>query len=211
MSDWRPEHDNALKAHLDAGLSAMQAATELVAQFGIHRSRNSVIGRARRKSIPLKASQTVLNARAGKKSLRPKNLVVILGTPPKFKRGRKPNATPPQRPDVAIRKAASAPKLGSVSFVPRPDPRPGAVPLLELVPDGCRWPSGDGAAVLFCNDARISGKSYCQIHHDMATTRDYRARGLERPDFQALLRRCKGPSALNLQRDFQAGGIGGDE
>lgn len=161
MSDWLPEYDNALRAHFEAGLSAAMAAAQINATFGLRKSRNSVIGRARRERIPMKASQTVLNARMGKKSAHlPSSPVPILGAAPKFKRGRKPNI---QRPDIAIRKANSAIGNPIAAFVPRPDPRPGAVPLLELVPDGCRYPNGNFVPYLFCNQPTSEG-SYCAGH-----------------------------------------------
>jgi len=159
---WKPEWDEALKQHFAAGLSGSVTATKLNAEFSTAFTRSAVGGRAKRLKVPRKASQSVLNARAGKKSLLPKTSA-ILGAPPKFKRGRKPNTTPPQRPDIGIRKAASAPKLGTVAFKPRPDPRPGAVPLLDLAPDGCKWPSGEGP-YLFCNEPRFEARPYCAAH-----------------------------------------------
>ena len=153
MSDWLPEYDNALRAHFEAGLSAAMAAAQINATFGLRKSRSAVIGRAQRQKMHMSPGK---GGRQGPK-----------GGP--SQRKPRPRAASSQRPDTAIRKAASAPKLGSVSFVPRPDPRPGAVPLLDLAPDGCRWPSGDHApTMLFCNEPKIEGLSYCGPHCQIA-------------------------------------------
>ena len=131
---WKPEWIDRLKGHLAASLSAKAAAIELNGEFGTRFTRCSVIGRARRSGFAL-----ISGSKGGIKST-------------KVKRPRLP------------RKAASRPKPVTAPFVPRPDPRPGQVPLLELVPDGCRWPSGEGAAMLFCNEPQEPGQVYCSEH-----------------------------------------------
>jgi len=147
---WLPAHDAALKHHIEVEhLSALQASVELNRSFRTAYSRNAVIGRAKRTGIRL------AGGRGGRRG--PKG-------GPSQKRPRAKAVTPTQRPDVALRKAASGPKLGPVSFQPRPDPRPGQVPLLELAADGCKWPSGEGAAVLFCNEPQLNGHPYCADH-----------------------------------------------
>jgi len=147
MSDWRPEHDDALQSYFKAGLSASMAAEAIKTEFGIEKTRSAVIGRAKRKKIHMAPGH---GGRTGPK-----------GGPSQ----RKPRqrAISAQRPDTAIRKAASAPKLATVAFKPRPDPRPGAVPLLDLAPDGCKWPSGEGP-YLFCNEPRFEARPYCAAH-----------------------------------------------
>jgi hypothetical protein len=38
------------------------------------------------------------------------------------------------------------------------------VKLVNLEPDMCRWPLGEGRAVLFCGDAKMRARSYCRDH-----------------------------------------------
>jgi hypothetical protein len=148
MSGWLPEHDNALRRHLENGMSLRDVAAALNAEFHLGKSKNATLGRA---------------WRLGAKSIHPRGKQNAT----KPKSPRKPRTTPAQRPDIAARKAASGPKLVPASFVPRPDPRPGHVPLLDLVPDGCKWPSGDGP-FLFCNEPRWPDSPYCGDHHGLA-------------------------------------------
>jgi|GraSoiStandDraft_42_1057292.scaffolds.fasta_scaffold566347_1 hypothetical protein len=38
------------------------------------------------------------------------------------------------------------------------------VPLVELAPNGCRYPYGDSGAYRFCGRPRLAGFSYCEAH-----------------------------------------------
>jgi hypothetical protein len=147
---WKPEWVEALRGHLAFGMSASMAAAELNSTFRIAVTRCAVIGKARREDIPLAPAK--------------------VGAP---KRPRPKRAKVPQRPDIAHRKAGGAPKLVPASFVPRPDPRPGQVPLLDLVPDGCKWPAGGWngdihTTILFCNEPQEPGQVYCPAHCGLA-------------------------------------------
>jgi len=144
---WKQEWVESLRGHLAAGLSAAMAAAEVNSEFRTTFTRCSVIGKARREKMPLAPPKIAAVRR------------------PKLPR--KPRTTPDQRPDIAVRKAASACKAAPASFVLRPDPRPGHVPLLDLVPDGCKWPSGDGP-FLFCNEPQEPGQVYCPDHCALA-------------------------------------------
>ena len=141
MSDWLPEHDAELRANFNAGLplSYAEVAEVINGKFGTGFTRNAAVGRGHR---------------LGLTTSRPKCVP---------KSGPKRATTPAQRPDIARRKAASGSKDVPASFTPRPDPRPGLVPLLELAPDGCKWPSGDGP-FLFCNEPVLAGEPYCGPH-----------------------------------------------
>jgi GcrA cell cycle regulator len=153
MSDWLPDHDAALRKHLRAAMTPRAAAAALNREFRTSYTRNSVISRARRIHVPL-VSRAVQHH--GGHS-------VSTDSAPKPKKA----VTPAQRPDIAIRKAARGPKAPAVPFLPRPDPRPGQVPLLELAADGCRWPSGEGP-YLFCNEPQLDGAPYCGPHCSLA-------------------------------------------
>jgi GcrA cell cycle regulator len=138
---WKPEWIESLRSHLAAGLSGSQAATEVNSEFGTAFSRCAAIGKANRAKIPMVKRKS--------------------GPKPKPKTA-KPKRT--RRPDVPHSKPRTERKL----FTPRPDPRPGMVPLLELAVDGCRWPSGEGPAMLFCNQPQHEGFPYCGSHAAMA-------------------------------------------
>jgi GcrA cell cycle regulator len=138
---WKPEWIESLRSHLAAGLSGSQAATEVNSEFGTAFSRCAAIGKANRANIPM------VKRKSGPKP--------------------KPKTTKPKRirrPDVPH----SKPKPAHVPFTPRPDPRPGLVPLLDLAADGCRWPSGDGADMRFCNRPQFAGFPYCGEHVGLA-------------------------------------------
>jgi hypothetical protein len=49
--------------------------------------------------------------------------------------------------------------------------KPLNVPLLELAPNGCRWPSGNGSRQFpytFCDHTQIEGSSYCLSHYALS-------------------------------------------
>lgn len=143
MSGWQHIHILALRRHIEFnGFSASQAAGALNEEFRTAYSRNAVISKIKREGIRMSPGN-------GGGRLGPK------GGPSQ----RKPRVKTGPAPR---RKAASAPKAPAVPFTPRPDPRPGQVPLLELAADGCKWPSGDPA--LFCNEAQHPGFPYCADH-----------------------------------------------
>jgi GcrA cell cycle regulator len=131
-----------LRENFDGGMifSYAEIASVINKTFGTNFSRNATIGRGSR-----------LGLVCIKKIKFPK---------PKTA---KPKRIRPQRPDVPHSKPRTEPK----PFVPRPDPRPGLVPLLELAVDGCRWPSGEGPFV-FCNSPQYESLPYCGAHAGLA-------------------------------------------
>lgn len=62
--------------------------------------------------------------------------------------------------------------------------------ILELNDETCRWPIGEGASMFFCGAEPLDGKPYCGAHCARAYTNH--ARGWERPDSSARLRRMNG-------------------
>ena len=142
---WKTEWTEALRGHLAAGLSASMAAAEMNSEFRTTFTRCAVIGKARREDIPLAPAK--------------------VGAP---RKPRPPRAKVPQRPDIAIRKAASGPKKPAEPYVPiETNIPPGATPLLDLDLDGCKWASGDGPFV-FCNRPVAEGLPYCRGHAALA-------------------------------------------
>lgn len=149
---WSSERDDVMRDLIasDDTLSAEDVASRLTVQWGCEVTRNSVIGRAGRQGIPL-------NGRS-------------ISVSPKPATTRKPRTTPDQRPDIAIRKIAAGPKLQAKPFTPRVvDVRTENVTLLELAPDGCRWPSvSNGDQHLFCNHQWLGDGPYCSGHARIA-------------------------------------------
>ena len=86
---------------------------------------------------------------------------------------RKPRAPRAPRPRL---KTPSLPALvkGSIALIPfhqpkPPDPNRPPAPLLDMLPDGCRFPvSPHNARVhVFCNQPQLETSSYCGPHHDL--------------------------------------------
>lgn len=145
MTGWTPEQDAELRANFDAGLplSYAEMAEVLNGKFGTSYTRNAAIGRGHR---------------LGLTKIRPNSVP---------KTGPKRAVTPAQRPDIAIRKAVALPTIPA-PFVPRlVEVHTENVPLLDLTPNGCRWPSGDGEFV-FCNLPQEPCMPYCPDHCALA-------------------------------------------
>ena len=47
----------------------------------------------------------------------------------------------------------------------------GTVTIMELLPNDCRWPSGDRSPFMFCGAPQIEGCSYCEAHALMGFTK----------------------------------------
>jgi GcrA cell cycle regulator len=136
-STWTAARDAMLIEAYNAGLSYSWIAAEI---GGV--SKNACIGRASRLGL-------------AKRKTAPK---------PQTKRKAAPKEGA-QRPDIAIRKAATAPKVVA-PYKPKPDPiKPGRVPLIQLTEDTCRWPSGDRPEdVRYCGLRPVDGSPYCETH-----------------------------------------------
>lgn len=136
---WTLEQSDALVAFVQSGLSYAQSAAALNEQFGTSYSRNSAIGRANR---------------------------IGLACPIKIAQGRRsPRKHQPYKP---------RPKKPRIAFVPIEVIRarceeiiPENVPLVDLSPNGCRFPFGDGPFV-FCNHTQMEGSSYCPPHFGLS-------------------------------------------
>jgi GcrA cell cycle regulator len=147
---WAPQHCDALKEFVAAGLSFSEAATALNRKFGTAYTRSAVIGRAKRMKLVIRT--------------RP-------GAAPRFK--------PPKPRPVASRKSedtaaegmpkaaspatrrAEPPKLRCIGIQPR------LLTFAELADGDCRYPYGgdrDGEPITFCGHPRFHGTSYCAPH-----------------------------------------------
>lgn len=146
-SPWTAERESRLRSLWADGLSASQISTALG-----ETTRNAVIG---------KLSRLGLTGRLQPRVKAPRQVSAI----------RRPSRKQPEfisREEKARRQAARgiARMLGweMPSFEPE-TPRPSLhVSLLDLNPDSCRFPEGDGP-FLFCGRPRMASSSYCEHCH----------------------------------------------
>lgn len=142
---WAPEHDDALRRLHAAGLSGAQVGVAINREFRTGYSRNAVIGR---------------------------KLRLGLTTPNVAGRNRSAVAAPkkPNTSDTRPRAKWSEPKLEPEQIQLRAaDVVPRNLPLLELGPNDCRYPYGNGP-FSFCGHRKTPGSSYC-FEHDCLTRR----------------------------------------
>ena len=147
---WAPQHCDALREFVGAGLSFAEAAAALNERFGTGYTRSAVIGRAKRMKLVIRA-----RPQQGPKLKMPKQ------RPPASKAlaGAPMQAIPEQAAPVARR--TEPVKLRCVGIQPR------LLSFAELADGDCRYPYGgdrDGEAITFCGHPRFRGTSYCAPH-----------------------------------------------
>lgn len=145
---WTPEQDDSLREYVAANLSCSQIADEISTKHRIVASRNAVIGRLHRLGIKTRTVTNGLGHLPSKKA-RAESVPVA-----------KPKAAPkPQRftcePITGLRQA---------------DVVPLHLSLIDLEPDQCRYPFGDGPYT-FCGCAKFDDSPYCEPH-DALSRRD---------------------------------------
>lgn len=141
---WQPEHDDALKLCFLDKMSCSEAAAEISAKFRVDVSRNAVIGRAHRLGITPHIA-------------------------PKGGRGRV-KALPRAKKPIA--RVKLVPKRQAFKCEPHTGLRfaevvPLHLALLDLAPEQCRWPYGDGPFT-FCGCDAFTGGSYCEPHDGLS-------------------------------------------
>lgn len=130
---WTDDQAEALRGFLASGMSCSQVAFAINRDHGTKYTRNAVIGRASRMGLLIKKSRKPALA---KKPAGPRGNGLV---------------RPP--PMVPVSPAA----LLCVEVESR------RVSLMELAPDDCRWPAGEGAGVTFCGRP-VLRRSYCAAH-----------------------------------------------
>jgi GcrA cell cycle regulator len=147
---WAPQHCDALKEFVAAGLSFSEAATALNAKFGTAYTRSAVIGRAKRMKLVARARPAQVPRFT---PARPRPVA------PRANAAAAANGQPPEA-SSAERRAEPA-KLRCVGIQPR------LLTFAELADGDCRYPYGgdrDGEAISFCGHPRFRGTSYCAPH-----------------------------------------------
>lgn len=141
-SVWTDERVVQLRSLWADGLSCSQIA----AAMGEGLTRNAVIGKIHRLGMGEKA-HPLRKARAPK----PRREPVFISREEKARR-------------QAIRGVARLIGWDIPTFEPQPPAESLHVSLLDLGPNSCRYPEGDGP-FLFCGQPRMLGSSYCEHCH----------------------------------------------
>jgi GcrA cell cycle regulator len=154
MTNWAPEHSDALRNYVAKGMSFSKIARAINARFNTSYSRNAAIGRAKRMGL---AGLDRPGA-----SARPQ--ISRLGDPraeskvPKFRWPPKP-----------VFEDVKPVKLRCVEIEPR------HLALIELAWGECRYPYGgdaEGEPITFCGHPRRPGSSYCTPHFRLSRNPD---------------------------------------
>lgn len=150
---WPDERTAKLRELVAAGLTSRKIAKAL---GGI--SRNGVIGKCRRLGLSLKGEQS--------------NQWTAAEKPAKPKRPPATRLKPGPRPAGLEQKQAAGALLppwhvvAAEAWKRLPWSKP--VELVNLSPDGCRWPIGEHSPYLFCNRFVVNGRPYCCTHNQMS-------------------------------------------
>jgi GcrA cell cycle regulator len=150
LSNWAPEHSDALRELVAKGLSFSEAAQAINSRFNTSYSRSAALGRARRLGL------TADDRRKPSMPTEPADLRDI-GEPlaSDFRKLALPWPTPVFKPV----------KLRCVAIEPR------HLSLIELERGDCRYPYGgdeEGEAITFCGHPRRPGSSYCTPHFHLS-------------------------------------------
>jgi GcrA cell cycle regulator len=153
LSNWAPEHSDALREFVAKGLSFSEAAQAINSQFNTSYSRSAALGRARRLGL------TADDRRKPSMPTEPADLRDI-GEPRAgdFRKLALPWPTP-------VFNEVKPVKLRCVAIEPR------HLSLIELERGDCRYPYGgdeEGEAITFCGHPRRPGSSYCTPHFHLS-------------------------------------------
>ena len=153
LSNWAPEHSDALREFIAKGLSFSEAAQAINSRFNTSYTRSAALGRARR--LRLEAD----DRRTPSMPTKPVDLRDIAEPPPSDVRTAAPIWPAP------VFKEIKPVKLRCVEIEPR------HLSLIELEHGDCRYPYGgdeEGEAITFCGHPRRQDSSYCTPHFHLS-------------------------------------------
>lgn len=153
LSNWAPEHSDALRELIAKGLSFAEAARAINSRFNTCYTRSAALGRARRLRLGADVRQQP------SMPTRPGELNGIVEHRPVNSR---PLALPWPAP---VFKEVVPVKLRCVDIEPR------YLSLTELERGDCRYPYGgdeENEAITFCGHPRRPGSSYCSPHFHLS-------------------------------------------
>jgi GcrA cell cycle regulator len=148
LTNWAPEHSEALREYLAKGMSYSEIADAINAKFSTAYSRNAAIGRARRTGLvgpdrPADLPRPPPKANA-----------------PRLRRLRERHAAERGSP-APVLVSAERVELRCIQIVPR------HLSLIDLEAGDCRYPYGgdeEGEAITFCGHPQREGSNYCAGH-----------------------------------------------
>ena len=153
LSNWAPEHSDALRELIAKGLSFSEAAHAINSRFNTSYTRSAALGRARRLGLEADDRQ--------KPSLPTKPVDLRDIAEPRPSASRVAAVLWP----TPVFKEAKPVKLRCVAIEPR------HLALTELERGDCRYPYGgdeEGEAITFCGHPRHPGSSYCTPHFHLS-------------------------------------------
>jgi hypothetical protein len=153
LSNWAPEHSDALRELIAKGLSFAEAARAINSRFNTSYTRSAALGRARRLRLGAE------DRRLPSMPMRPPELNEIFEQHPA---NPKPFALPWPMP--LFREVVPV-KLRCIDIEPR------HLSLVELKRGDCRYPYGgdeENEAITFCGHPRRAGSSYCSPHFHLS-------------------------------------------
>lgn len=151
---WKPEMDERLRQLTAPTGSVYREISQILNdEFGTSFTRCAVIGRARRIGIggPIlsRSPQDILARRLARQARR--NTV---------RRGQRAATSAPRPRKPRVFRPAPEETIPRCAAI-----EPQHVSLLDLAPEHCRWPYGEGAATTFCGHQKFNGFSYCAAHY----------------------------------------------
>ncbi|XIA64426.1 GcrA family cell cycle regulator [Bradyrhizobium sp. TZ2] len=160
LTNWAPEHSDALREHLAWGLSFSEAARRINATFKTAYTRNAAIGRAKRMGL----------AGSGRPETAPRVI------PPRLERPYDPRTSKSKSNEFssslfrwpALGSDGGRTELANLRCV---EIEPRHLSLIELERGDCRYPYGgdeEGEAITFCGHPRRPGSSYCTPHFHLS-------------------------------------------
>ena len=153
LSNWAPEHSDALRKLIAKGLSFAEAARAINSRFNTSYTRSAALGRARRLRLGADDRQQP------SMPTRPAELDEVVER-------RAVNSRPPALPwPMPVFKEVVPVKLRCVDIEPR------HLSLTELERGDCRYPYGgdeENEVITFCGHPRRPGSSYCSPHFHLS-------------------------------------------
>lgn len=155
---WNADRDARLCQCVSNQMTGGETAKELNNAFGTTYSRNAVIGRAFR--LRMRFQSRCAGPRSGKP---PSPQCTAAASQKRSKPAPAPIHT----------RVATMPQFNRDGFhgLRCDEVRPQNVTLLELAPNGCRWPFGWGSPYTFCNHPQVETSQYCLDHLAMSVGR----------------------------------------
>jgi GcrA cell cycle regulator len=153
LSNWAPEHSDALREFIAKGMSYSEAARAINSRFNTFYTRSAALGRARR--LGLGADDRLQPSMPAK----PADLAEI--AEPRAREFKPPALLWP----APVFKEIKPVKLRCVAIEPR------HLSLIELEQGDCRYPYGgdeEGEAITFCGHPQRPGSSYCTPHFHLS-------------------------------------------